>query len=328
MSYQNTQVANVSQMMADQNARNNLATALPSHITPQKFMQVVSTAAMLNPELEECTYSSLMSSFLQCAKDGLLPDNKEAAIVVYNKKQGNQWVKVAQYQPMVMGVLKRLRQSSEVNYIDAKIVYQGDQFDYYVDMEGEKLIHRPVFEKEQRGDIRLVYAMAKLKTGDNVVEVMTKDEVDRIMMMSKSAVDRDGNLKQYSVWAQHYGEMMRKTAIHRIAKRLPNSSDVMDMIEREVQLKGIEQKTTQIHQVANNSQVNSQQVQELQGLSQTAQADLKAMFSWVSARTGRVANDFGELTIQQYEILKHSLQRKIENVSNQNNAVVNGTVVQ
>ena len=92
--------------------------ALPAHITPEKFQRVAMTALLHNPDLKDCSVPSVMTSLLKCAQDGLLPDNREAALV---KFAGN-----AQYMPMVYGLIKRMRNSGSVTNVNAYCVYAND----------------------------------------------------------------------------------------------------------------------------------------------------------------------------------------------------------
>ncbi|GAB6071567.1 hypothetical protein JCM30760_26650 [Thiomicrorhabdus hydrogeniphila] len=321
----NNQVAVVNQVLTAE--QQGIRAALPTHIKPEKFMQICATAAMVNPDLQACTHSSLAKSFIQSAKDGLIPDGKEAAIVIYNKKQGNVWIKEAQYQPMVDGILKRLRQSGEVPYITAKPVYEGDEFDYYMDMEGEKLHYRPRFQDNKDENIKLFFAMAKLRTGEAIVEVMTKDEVDNIMFSSKSAIDKDGKLNPYSVWAKFYSRMGLKTVIHRIAKRLPNSSEVMEMIERDIQLKEMkngvyaEDKSDNQTETQNVQTISKEDAEQLRKMVMTSGSNEQQMFSFISSKSGRIVNSYKELDQTQYQTLLQLIEKKIaDNVVKQREA--------
>jgi recombination protein RecT len=275
--------------------------ALPTHIPVDKFMQVCNTAAMMTPELNQCSPSSLLQSFLRCAKDGLYPDNKEAALVIFNKKRGSEWIKEAQYLPMIDGVLKRLRQSGEVPYVTAKVVYEGDIFEYYMDMEGEKLEYRPTFDANARGDLKLVFAMAKLKSGESIVEVMTKEEVEKIMYLSKSAIDsKTGKVKEYSVWNQHFDRMSLKTVTHRLAKRLPNSSEVMEMLEREIQIKDMKNgEYLNNEQKQSETALSSDELNQIKNLVIETGSDEKKMFAFVSSSFGKVVNRYEDLNERQ-----------------------------
>ena len=195
---------------------------LPETIRPELFQQVVATAMRTTYMIEQADLNSVFNAFEQCAKDGLLPDGKEAAIVVYSGKHG----KKAQYLPMVDGVIKRARMSGEVLSIGAKCVYQADGFSSYTDETGDHFKHEPNFRGD-RGALDFVYAFAVLKNGQTIFEAMTLAEVERVKAASKAA--QYGN----SPWQSWYDRMALKSVLHRIARRLPNASEMMALLESE-----------------------------------------------------------------------------------------------
>jgi recombination protein RecT len=204
-----------------------LAAVLPDHLDVDRFIKVAMIAIQGNPELLNADRQSLFTSLQRCAGDGLVPDNREAALIEFNTKVKvngqDTFIKKIQYMPMVDGVLKRARQSGEVSVITARAVHANDQFDYWVDEHGEHLLHRPVFS--ERGAMILVYAMAKMKSGNVIVEPMTIEEVDKVRAASKTGT--------YGPWKDWYERMALKSALHRLARRLPNSSEVMEMVDRD-----------------------------------------------------------------------------------------------
>ena len=195
---------------------------LPETIRPELFQQVVSTAMRTTYQIDQADLNSVFNSFEQCAKDGLLPDGKEAAIVVYGGKNG----KKAQYLPMVDGVIKRARMSGELLSIGAKCVYQADSFSSYTDETGDHFKHEPNFRGD-RGELDFVYAFAVLKNGQTIFEAMTLAEVEQVKAASKAA--QYGN----SPWQNWYDRMALKSVLHRIARRLPNASEMMSLLETE-----------------------------------------------------------------------------------------------
>lgn len=189
------------------------AAALPPHITAEKFVRVALTAIHNNPDLLQKDRTSLFSACMKTAQDGLLPDGREAALVAY----GN----TVAYLPMVAGLLKKIRNSGEISMITAQVVHANDPFSYHVDSDGEHLDHKPLLFGD-RGEIIGVYALAKTKDGDVYVEVLTLSEIDKIRNASRSG--------KAGPWVQWWDQMAKKTAIRRLAKRLPMSTDVEETI--------------------------------------------------------------------------------------------------
>jgi recombination protein RecT len=208
--------------------KKQFSSTLPSHVSPAKFMRSAVTAVQNTPDLQECEVNSIISSCQKAAVDGLIFDGREAAMVTFNKKIGNKWVKEAQYMPMVAGILKKARNSGQISAISAHVVYQNDQFDYELGLE-PKLTHKPVIDGEP-GELRCAYAIAKLKDGSTQFEVMTRPQIEEIMKSSKAGWD-DKAQQPRGIWKKWESEMWRKTALKRLAKYLPSSSDLEGIIE-------------------------------------------------------------------------------------------------
>jgi recombination protein RecT len=221
----NTQLAPVEKMRNMIAARKSeLAKVLPEHINIESFERAINNAMMRNPDIASCDPLSVYDAGMRCAQDGLIPDGREAIINTFKSKGGMK----AQYQPMIDGVLKRLRQSGLIENIAGKAVFNDDEFDYWFDEDGEHLKYRPAYTKS---NFKLAFAYAKLKGGEMVVEVMPKHEIDKVKAASKSGGSA------YSPWSTWYERMAVKSVLHRLAKRLPNSSEVsgmLDNIERDI----------------------------------------------------------------------------------------------
>lgn len=200
-----------------------IASLLPAQVTPEQFTRTAATALIENAELQKADKQSLVLALTRCAKDGLMPDGREAALVVRSTKVNNQFVKKAVYMPMVDGVIKRARQSGQVANMIAKVVYAQDEFEYVIDENGEHLTHRPSFVDGD--EVVKVYAFAKLNSGELVVEVMSRADVEKIRDTVQSAK------YDSSPWVKWFDRMALKTVIHRLARRLPCASELFSMFE-------------------------------------------------------------------------------------------------
>lgn len=201
-----------------------LKAALPAHVTVEKFSRVAMTAVQNDPNLLQADRRSLFGAVVRLAQDGLLPDGREAALVIFNTKQGNDWVKKVQAMPMIAGVLKKIRQSGEVAKISAQCVYENDDFEVRYGYD-EDVHHVPPKLGQPRGDIIGAYATAVLKDGTQLLEVMDLDQLNKVRAVSRSG--------QKGPWADWFSEMARKTVMRRLSKRLPMSTDVEDFIQRD-----------------------------------------------------------------------------------------------
>ena len=189
--------------------------ALPKQIAPDKFIRVLLTALQNTPDLVQANRQSLYSAAMRCAQDGLLPDGREAALVMFGSD--------ATYMPMVAGILKKVRNSGELASITSQIVHKNDTFRFWIDGSGENLNHEPLMFGD-RGPAIGVYALAKTKDGAIYIEVMDQAQVLAVKGMAKTK----------KVWEGAFAhEMWRKSAIRRLSKRLPMSTDLEQVITRD-----------------------------------------------------------------------------------------------
>ena len=203
--------------------------ALPAHIPVERFMRVVMTAVGGNPDLLAADRASLLEAALKAAQDGLIPDGRDGAMVVYNVKvkgregERDQWIKKVQWMPMIAGVMKKVRNSGELSSIESHLVHLNDKFSYRIGID-DAPIHEPDWFGD-RGDIIGVYAVAKLKDGSKVSEIMSIKQVEEVRAASRAA--------NSGPWVTWWGEMARKTVLRRLSKRLPMSTDLDDLIRRD-----------------------------------------------------------------------------------------------
>lgn len=199
--------------------------ALPDHIKPEKFQRVVMTVVQQQPDLLAADRKSLLGSCMKCAADGLVPDGREAALVIFNtKNKAGGWEKKVQYMPMLAGVQKRVRNSGEVSGIEAHVIYEHDAFVWRQGLAAS-IEHAPKFPGD-RGKAIGAYAVAKFKDGsDPQFEVMDVAEIERVRAASKS--------KDSGPWVQWWPEMARKTVFRRLAKWLPMDADPEALLRRD-----------------------------------------------------------------------------------------------
>jgi recombination protein RecT len=197
------------------------ASVLPAHIPAKKFMRTIVGAIQNNPTILQCDRSSIYAACQKAAQDGLILDGREAALVKF--------ADACQYMPMVNGILKKLRNSGNLSTIKAETVHEHDTFSYNPAME-DVPNHKPDWFGE-RGEMIGVYAVAKMKDGGTVVEIMNKEQLDKVRRVSRSGNDKDGSPK--GIWKQWPEEMAKKSVLRRIAKYLPSSADVDQVFEHD-----------------------------------------------------------------------------------------------
>lgn len=189
--------------------------ALPSNITRDRFMSAAISAVRNFRDIEVCDKNSVYNAVTLAAHAGLMLDGKQAALVKYSIKQGNNFVNVARYMPMVEGIIHQLGNAGISAY--AVSVYANDALEIINDENGMHVKHVPVVFGD-RGERVGALAAAKTSTGATYVEVLTLDDIKKVMKASKS---RNAKSELVGPWVEWPDRMEQKSVLHRLAKRLP-----------------------------------------------------------------------------------------------------------
>lgn len=197
--------------------------ALPHQITVEHFCSIVCQSVQEEPDLLMANRQSVFNACLKCAADGLLPDKREAAIAIFNSRDG----KIAVYMPMVGGFLKKLRQSGQLETISAHCIYSCDIFEYELG-DNERIVHkRDINAKLEDTDVIGVYARAKTKDGGVYRVIMNRAEIEKVRSVSRSKDNEN------APWKKWFPQQCEKTAVKRLCKYLPSSTDIEQIIDRD-----------------------------------------------------------------------------------------------
>lgn len=201
--------------------------ALPAHIPVERFKRVILTAIQNNAKLATADRQTLWNSAMKASQDGLLPDGREGALVIYNTKMKidgkDVWIEAVQWMPMIAGIRKKVRNSGEIATWDAHVVYEKDAFEYQLGYE--PLINHKPYLGGDPGKVIAAYSVATMKSGEKSCEVMPVWQIEKVRAISKS--------KDKGPWVDHYAEMCRKTVARRHSKVLPMSTDLDDLMRRD-----------------------------------------------------------------------------------------------
>lgn len=206
----------------------NIAESLPKGLSVDKFLRTAKNAIQMHPQKDKLAQADRGTLFNACQKaaiDGLMLDGREAALVVFNTKQGNNWVSSATYMPMTQGLIKMARNSGEISTISSEVVFENDEFEFYEDFDGVKFRFQPNW-KSDRGQPILVWAKIKLKDGETIIRALTKERILKIAAGSKNAHQYDPNK------GDHYEEWWRKTVIKNALKYAPKSTELETAMKR------------------------------------------------------------------------------------------------
>lgn len=206
--------------------RDSISKQLPKGVDVDRFIRTAVTTINLNPKLLSCTPVSLYAAIMLAAKDGLLPDGKEAVIQPYRvnvAKRGerDRWEEQAQYMPMVRGLIQVMYRTGDVSMVDGVAVYEKDLFEYE---RGDcpRIIHKPYMGMDAPGQVIAAYCVIKLRNGEVKREVMTMRDIEKVRQASK-AKDGPG-------WKNWYDQFAIKAVIKRAAKQLPTDSEHLERV--------------------------------------------------------------------------------------------------
>lgn len=207
-----------------------IAKALPSVITPERFTRIVLSAISVNPKLGSCTPASFLGAMMTSAQLGLEVNTPlgQAYVLPYSNKGTLE----AQFQLGYKGLIDLAYRSGEVEVIQAHVVYANDEFECEYGLE-PKLTHKPA--DKNRGEPVKVYAVFKTKSGGYGFEVMSMEDVREHAKKYSKAYSSG-----FSPWKTNFEEMAKKTVLKRVLKYAPLKSEfVKAAVQDEVIKKGL-----------------------------------------------------------------------------------------
>lgn len=199
---QPTKAQHLAQLVRSEDFRSQVALALPDGMKPERFVRIMATGLLENPQIaDKATQDSILRAGLKAAADGLVPDGREGAFVLF----GSECV----WMPMVGGFR---RVAAEHGWeLRSRVVYENDEFDW----DGESVpVHRPTRLGQSRGEV--IGAWAYAKHGDGRVSdivVLDREEIEKIRSVSRS--------KDSGPWRDWYPQMCEAKAARRAFKKIP-----------------------------------------------------------------------------------------------------------
>ncbi len=198
--------------------KDGFAALMPKHLTPERMVKGFMAAAIKSPNLLKCTNISILNTVLVAVSLGLdigRPRGGLYAIPFWSSK-------VKQYEcvgvPDYRGLIDIALRSDKVMAIEAREVYEGDEFDYAYGLT-PYCNHKPV--AKGRGALTHVYAVAAIRDGPPSFEVMTVEDVDLHRARSKA--------KDSGPWITDYPAMALKTVIKRLCNLLPQAQENLQL---------------------------------------------------------------------------------------------------
>ena len=182
--------------------------ALPEDLNVTRF--VANAVALLNGNDTLASFArangtgQIKAGLLRGAILGLDALSKEYYLIPYNKK--------LEFMLDYRGAAKLCKKYSvrEILEIYAKLVRQGDDFKTYVKdgVQGFEHDEKPFND----GAIVGAYAVCIFKDGGLLIDTMSKADIENSRKQSKAA--------NSPAWTKFYGEMAKKTVLHRLCKMI------------------------------------------------------------------------------------------------------------
>lgn len=226
--------ANVSSLLEKYKA--SIAQALPQHVTPDRMIRVALTAMVKQPDLLYCTSHSLIEAVMTASQLGLMPDSVlgECYLIPFNNRKKG--VKEAQIIIGYRGLCALAMRSGQVKSVQARAVFasnaatpdgeEGDFFDYELGLD-ERLKHIPKGVKDPNY-ITHFYSIVKFNNGGHVLNVMTRQEVEKVRDESKNYMYAAN--KAETIWGKHFESMGCKTVLRATMKFVPLSPELQKAV--------------------------------------------------------------------------------------------------
>lgn len=207
--------------------KGEIAKALPSVITPERFTRITLSALSSNEQLQQTTPTSFLAAMMTAAQLGVEPNTPlgQAYLIPYK----NKGILECQFQLGYKGLLDLAYRSGEISVIQAHTVYANDHFSFEFGLEA-KLSHKPAMS--DRGDPVAFYAMFKTKDGGYGFEVMSIEDVRSHAQKFSKAYGTG-----YSPWSTNFEEMAKKTVLKRVLKYAPLKSDFVRLVSTDETIK-------------------------------------------------------------------------------------------
>lgn len=171
----------------------------------RKFDAAAATLFMKNDQdFSGVPAEKIITALVACAQTGLLPDGKEATVVVRKRN--------AIFQPMVYGISKIINSLPGVCGITAHVVTDKEiekQRFIYTAGDHEEINHEPIIFGD-RGKVVGAYATVHYLNGFKKHEFMRLEEIEKCRKSAQTDV----------AWGNHFDEMAKKSVIHRLYKRI------------------------------------------------------------------------------------------------------------
>lgn len=204
---------------------------MPSHVKPDAWVRIAVGALKRGKkihhegaqryELEVAAQNNpgvFLAALLDAARLGLEPGTEQYYLTPRKVKGQLEILGIVGYQ----GIIELMYRAGAVSSVIAECVYSHDEFAYQPGVD-DVPVHRIDWDADDRGELRLVYAYARMRDGaTSKVVVLNKVAIEAIKASSQGANS------EYSPWQKHPASMWLKSAVRQLAKWVPTSSEYVN----------------------------------------------------------------------------------------------------
>ena len=180
----------------------------------ERFTRICLTAMRQTPKLAQCEPAAILGAMMTCAQLNLEPNTPQglAYLIPYGRE--------CQFQVGYKGLMQLMYRSGAIASFNADVVYRQEVeqglFEYESGIS-PRISHKidllnPEARTGKPEDVIAAYAAVVLKTGEPIVRLVTRMEIDQARALNR------GNSP---AWRDHYAAMAIKTAIKRLSAWLP-----------------------------------------------------------------------------------------------------------
>jgi len=206
--------------------KSSLVSVAPNGADVDRIIRTAMFEASKNERLVQCSPTSVYMALAKACELDLVAGgalHRASLVPMWNKSKktydAELWIEYT-------GLMELVLRSGDVSHFTAEIVYEKDEFECSFDLDGGKKLHHKQFFDGDPGPLRLAYAVAHFNNGGHQVEVMRRDQINKIRKSSRNP--------DSGPWAQHTEEMWRKTVVRRICKYLPLSPKTKAVVAHDI----------------------------------------------------------------------------------------------
>lgn len=191
--------------------RDKLETALGKLGDVDQEIQSVLAVVAASERLQQCSPESIAMAAYHAASLGLSVNPNLGLAYLVPRWNGKTKKNECSFQISYRGHRNKVLETGYVQALEAYLVYDKDKFAYQ--LGSKPVIHHEPCLEENRGEVKLIYAIARIGNNNWIAKVMTKKDIEEHRKFSQSPTN--------GPWVTHWNQMALKTVIIALCKQLP-----------------------------------------------------------------------------------------------------------